>query len=56
MHSYKVLCHYSSFLLVADYAKKVLIRSGHQNGGFRRDKKNGQIRGYGAHMACNLVS
>ena len=55
MHSYKVLCHYASFLLVADYANIVLIRSGHQNGWFGRgNKKNCQIRGYSTHMACNL--
>ena len=39
MHSYKVLCHYASFLLVADYANIILITSGHQNSGFGRGKK-----------------
>ena len=48
---YAIIC---AFLLVAEFANKVLIRSGHQNGGLERGnkkKRNGQIRAYGAHMA-----
>ena len=60
MHSYKVLCHFwclpigccKSAKQFVNYANKVLIRSGHANGGLGEVIKiNGQIRGYGSPMA-----